>query len=60
MKKLLICTPVGTFSVFHYMFYIFLSGCNSKTIQDIKFGAQVLKSAFSRVGLLDQRDIQQN
>ena len=40
LRKLLICTlppSQGTFSGFHYMFYIFLSGCNSKTIQDIKF-----------------------
>ena len=37
MRKLLICTPLGTFSAFHYMFYIYLSGYNSKTIQDVKF-----------------------
>ena len=37
MRKLLIFTPLGTFSAFHYMFYIFLSGYNSGTIQDIKF-----------------------
>ena len=29
--------PLGTFSTFHYMFYISLSGYNSRTIQDIKF-----------------------
>ena len=37
MRKLLSCTPLGTFSAFHYMFYVFLSGFNSRTIQDIKF-----------------------
>ena len=39
MRKLLIYTPLGTFSAFHYtgMFYIFLCGCNFRTIQDIKF-----------------------
>ena len=26
----------GTFSAFHYMFYIFMSGYNLRTIQDIK------------------------
>ena len=38
MRKLLICTPLGTTtsSAFHYMFYIFLSGYNSRTIQNIK------------------------
>ena len=37
MNKLLICTPVGTFSAFHYMLYIFLSDYNSRTVEDIKF-----------------------
>ena len=39
MRKLLICTPTppGTSSTFRYTFYIFLSGYNSGTIQDIKF-----------------------
>ena len=37
MRKLLICTPLGTFSAFRYIFYIFLRGYNSGTIQDIKF-----------------------
>ena len=37
MRKLLICIPLGTFSAFHYMVYIFLSGYNSRTIQDINF-----------------------
>ena len=37
MRKLLICTHLGTFSAFHYMLYIFLSGYNSRTIQDIEF-----------------------
>ena len=37
MRKLLICTPLGTLSAFHYIFYIFLSGYNSRTFQDIKF-----------------------
>ena len=36
-KTLLICTHLGTFSAFHYIFYIFLRGYNSRTIQDIKF-----------------------
>ena len=36
MRKLLICTPLGTFSAFHYIIYTHLSGYNSKTIQDIK------------------------
>ena len=31
MRKLLICSPL-----FHYIFYIFLSGYNSRTSQDIK------------------------
>ena len=30
------CTPLRTFSTFHYMFYIVLSGYNSRTINDIK------------------------
>ena len=37
MRKLLICTPLGTFSQFRYIFYIFLSDYNSGTIPDIKF-----------------------
>ena len=37
MRKLLICTPLGTFSAFRYIFYIFLSGYIPGTIQDIKF-----------------------
>ena len=36
-EKIAHCTFLCTFSAFHYMFYIFLSGCNSRTIQDIKF-----------------------
>ena len=36
MRKLLICTALGTFSAFHYMVYIFLSDYNSRNIQDIK------------------------
>ena len=46
MRKLLIkfCTPVGKFSAFGYIFYIFLSGCNSGTIQDIKFKFSALLS----------------
>ena len=39
MRKMLIFprTHVGTFSAFHYIVYIFLSGYNSRTIQDTKF-----------------------
>ena len=37
MRKLLICTTLGTFSAFHYMFYIFLGGYNSRTTLDIVF-----------------------
>ena len=37
MGKLLVCTHLETFSAFHYMLYIFLSGYNSRTFQDIKF-----------------------
>ena len=37
MRKLLICTPLGTLSTFHYIYYLFLSGYNSGTFQDIKF-----------------------
>ena len=37
MRKLLIYTPLGTFSAFPYIFYIFLNGYTSGTIQDIKF-----------------------
>ena len=29
--------PTGTFPAFHYMFYIFLGGDNSRNTQDIKF-----------------------
>ena len=36
MRKLLICTTLGTLSAFHYIFYIFSSGYNSGTVQDIK------------------------
>ena len=41
MRKLLICTPLGTFSVFRYIIYIFLCDYKSGTIQDIslKFSA---------------------
>ena len=31
---------LGTFSTFHYLFYIFLSGYNSGTIQDINLNSQ--------------------
>ena len=37
MRKLLICTPLGSFSAFHYIIYTFLSDYNSRTNQDIKF-----------------------
>ena len=37
MRKLLICTPLGTLSAFHYIFYIVLSGYNSGMFPDIKF-----------------------
>ena len=37
MRKLLICIPLGTLSAFHYIFYLFLSGYNAGTFQDIKF-----------------------
>ena len=37
MRKLAHLYPLGTFSAFHYIFYIFLSGYNSRTSQDIKF-----------------------
>ena len=33
MRKFPMCTPLCTFSAFHYMFYIFLSGYNSRTIK---------------------------
>ena len=36
MRKLLICTPLGTFSTFCDMFIVFLGGYNSQTMQDIK------------------------
>ena len=36
MRKLFICTPLGTFSAFCYMFFVFLGGYNFKTTQDIK------------------------
>ena len=42
MRKLLICTPLGTFSAFQYIIYIFLIAYNSKTTYDIikfKFSA---------------------
>ena len=43
MRKLFICTPLGTFSVCHYIFYLFLSGYNSETFQDtkLKFSASL-------------------
>ena len=37
MRKLLICTQLGVFSTFHCMLYIYLSGYNTRTIQDIEF-----------------------
>ena len=37
MRKLLICTLLGTVSAFCYVFYIFLSGYNFGTIQNTKF-----------------------
>ena len=37
MRKLLICTSLGTFSAFHYIFYLYLRSYNSRTIQDINF-----------------------
>ena len=37
MRKLLICIPRSTFLAFRYMFYLFLSGYYSRTMQYIKF-----------------------
>ena len=36
MRKLFICTPLGTFAAFCYMFFVFLGGYNSLTTKDIK------------------------
>ena len=36
MRKLLICTPPGTFSAFCYTCFVFWSGYNSLTTKDIK------------------------
>ena len=36
MRKLFICTPLGTFAAFCYIFLVFLGGYNSKTTKDIK------------------------
>ena len=36
MRKLFICTPLGTFKAFCYMFIVFLGGYNSLTTEDIK------------------------
>ena len=44
MRKLLICTTIGTFSAFHYMFYILSTGYNSKTILDTKLKSSVFFS----------------
>ena len=44
MRKLLICIPLGTFSAFHYIFCIFLSAYNFKTIQSIKFKFSAFRS----------------
>ena len=37
MRKLLVCTPLGIFSAFRYIFYIFLNDYNFSTFQDINF-----------------------
>ena len=36
MRKLFICTPLGTFAAFCYMLFVFLGGYNSLTTKDIK------------------------
>ena len=36
MRKLFICTPLGTFLVFCYMLFVFLGGYKSKTTAGIK------------------------
>ena len=36
-EKIVHLYPLGTFSAFHYMLCIFLTGYNSRTIQDIEF-----------------------
>ena len=36
MRKLFICTPLGTFSAFCYMFFVFLGSYNSSTTENIK------------------------
>ena len=50
MRKLLICTPkLGTFSAFHYMFYIFLSGL---LLHIVRQGSAVLAAGAGRVGYI--------
>ena len=36
MRTLFICTPLGTFSAFCYIFFVFLGGYNSSSTYDIK------------------------
>ena len=53
MRKLLIFTPLDTFSAFHYMFYIFLSGYNSRTIQYIKFKVSTFLSVVKAIKMFE-------
>ena len=43
MRKVFICTPLGTFSAFCYMFFVFLGDYNSYVLEDItlKFSASL-------------------
>ena len=44
MRKLFICTPLGTFSAFCYMFFVFLGGYNSKTTECLKLKFPAFRS----------------